>query len=228
MQRWEVLKRDFLSLRMKAERKCGRNRNSDLWQSRQSGSAEAELHIFGNEDRVLVGTAELHIFGSQGRAEDWRRNFKSLAVQAEMTCESGTSHLWKSWQKKVRKRILRSLEVLAERSAESGTSDICQSRQSRSAEAELQIFGSQRRTKVRNGTTHLFFSSQDKAETELQTVGSQGRAEVRNRNFSSKAEVRKQNLTSLTGSYPTDCHCQRWKIALVTFILKNNVKIMCG
>ena len=150
MKRWEVRKHNFTSLRMKTERKCGRSRNSDLWQSRQSGSVEAELHIFGNEDRVLVETP----------------NFRSLAVKAEQKYGSETSHLWRSRQRwhaeaeevlteKVWKRNLRSLEVLAERSAERGTSDICQSRQSWSEEAELLIFGSQRRTEVRNGTTHL-------------------------------------------------------------------------
>ena len=83
--------------------------------------------------------AKLHIFGGPGRDDMRKRNFTSLEVLTE----------------KVRKGNLRSLEVLAERSTESGTSDICQSRQSRSAEAELQIFGSQRRMEVRNGTTHL-------------------------------------------------------------------------
>ena len=89
-------KRNFTSLRMKAERKCGRNRYSVLWQSRQSGSAEAELHIFGNEDRVLVETPNFRFFGSQSRAEVRKRSFTSLEVQAETTCGSGTSHLWKS------------------------------------------------------------------------------------------------------------------------------------
>ena len=154
MQRWEVQKRNFISLRMEGERKSGRSRNSDLWHSRHSGSAKAEHHIFGNEDGVLVETP----------------NFRSLAVKAERKYRSETSHLWRSRQRwhaeaklhllevlteKVRKRNLRSSEVLAEQRAESETSDTCQSRQSRSAEAELQIFDSQRKTEVWNGTTHL-------------------------------------------------------------------------
>ena len=56
-------------LAVNAERKCGRG-TSDLWQSRQSGNAEAEHKVFG----------------SQGRAEVWKRNFRSLAVKTERKC----------------------------------------------------------------------------------------------------------------------------------------------
>ena len=56
-------------LAVNAERKCGRG-TSDLWQSRQSGNAEAEHQVFG----------------SQGRAEVWKRNFRSLAVKTERKC----------------------------------------------------------------------------------------------------------------------------------------------
>ena len=78
-----------------------------------------------------------------------KRNCKSLEVQAEMKCGSGTSHLLKSWQNKCGKRNFRSLPVKTERKCGSRTSHIWQSRQSGSAEAEPQIFGSQWRTKVR-------------------------------------------------------------------------------
>ena len=61
----------------------GEAENSDLWQYRQSGSAVAELHIFGNEDRVLVETP----------------NLRSLAVKAERKYGSETSHLWRSRQR---------------------------------------------------------------------------------------------------------------------------------
>ena len=44
--RAEVWRHNFTSLRMKAGRKCGKSGTSDLWQSRQSGNAEAKLHIF--------------------------------------------------------------------------------------------------------------------------------------------------------------------------------------
>ena len=81
--------------------------------------------------------------------------------------------------------------------------------QNESADVELQICG-----------------SKDRAEAELHIFGSQGRAEVRKRNIRSladkaekkcgsgisdnpvKLDVRKQILTSLTGPYPTDFHCQ--------------------
>ena len=96
---------------------------SDLWQSRQSRSAEAQLHIFEspgrdemrkwtypylevlveqvwkmNEifrslDRAEVQKAELQIFGSQDRAEVRKRNFTSLEVPAEMKCGSGHPYL---------------------------------------------------------------------------------------------------------------------------------------
>ena len=38
-------KRNFTFLAVNAERKCGRG-TSDLWQSRQSGNAEAEHQVF--------------------------------------------------------------------------------------------------------------------------------------------------------------------------------------
>ena len=79
-----------------------------------------------------------------------------------------------------RKQNFRSLAVKAERKCGSGTSGLWQSRQSRSLEAEFQIF-----------------SCQDRAEVALQIFDSPV-----------KLDVRKQSLTSLTGPYPTDCHCQ--------------------
>ena len=59
-------KRNFTFLAVNAERKCGRG-TSDLCQSRQSGNVEAEHQVFG----------------SQGRAEVWKRDFRSLAVETE-------------------------------------------------------------------------------------------------------------------------------------------------
>ena len=108
-----------------------------------------------------------------------KAKLQSLDVQAEMKCGSGTSHLWKSWQSKCGKRNFRSLSVKAERKCGSRTSHIWQSRQIGSAEAELHIFGSQSRTKVR---TWNFRSLAVKAERKCRsgTSGfcSQGRAEV--------------------------------------------------
>ena len=118
---------------MKADLKC---ETTDLLQSRQKGSAEAELPIFGNEGRVLVekpifrslavkierqsrlsesAEAKLKIFGSPGRDEMRKRNFTSLEVLAEQ----------------VRKA---ELQIFASQ---------------RNAEAELHIFGSQGRAEVR-------------------------------------------------------------------------------
>ena len=61
--------RNFTFLAVNAEQKSGRG-TSDLCQSRQSGNVEAEHQVFG----------------SQGRAEAWKRNFRSLAVKTERKC----------------------------------------------------------------------------------------------------------------------------------------------
>ena len=112
----------FTSLGMKADLKC---ETTDLLQSMQKGSVEAELPIFGNEGRVLV---EKPIFRSLAVKTErmQKRNCKSLEVQAEMKCGSGTSHLWKSWQNKCGKRNFRSLPVKVERKRGSRTSHIWQ------------------------------------------------------------------------------------------------------
>ena len=67
---------------MKADLK---RKTTDILQSKQKGSAEAELpiFIFGNEGRVLV---EKLIFGS-------------LAVKTERKSKSGTANLRKSRQR---------------------------------------------------------------------------------------------------------------------------------
>ena len=65
---------------MKADLK---RKTTDILQSKQKGSAEAELPIFGNEGRVLV---EKLIFGS-------------LAVKTERKSKSGTANLRKSRQR---------------------------------------------------------------------------------------------------------------------------------
>ena len=57
----EVWRHTFTSLQMKAARKCGKSGTSDLWQSRQSGNAEAKLHIFGRPGRdELCGIVNPH------------------------------------------------------------------------------------------------------------------------------------------------------------------------
>ena len=64
---------------MKTDLKC---ETTDLLQSRQKGSAEAELPIFDNEGRVLVE----------------KPIFRSLAVKIKRKCRSETANLWKSRQ----------------------------------------------------------------------------------------------------------------------------------
>ena len=218
---------NYRSFAVKAEGKCGGG-TSDIWQWRQSVSGEVDLQIFGSQDWAKVQ----------------KRNCKSLEVQAEMKCGSGTSHLWKSWQNKCGKRNFRSLPVKAERKCRSRISHIWQSRQGVRAEAELHIFAERKcgrgnfrslavkterkrnfrslavkaEQKCGSGTSGLWQSSQRRSvEAEFQIFSRQDRA-----------EVRKQILTSLTGPYPTDCHWQCWRITLLTAILKDNVKTMCG
>ena len=66
-------------------------------------------------------------------------------------------------------------------------------------EAELHILRRIGRAEVRNGfhVTPLVVRPNGSAGAELQVFGSPV-----------KLEVWKQNFTSLTGPYPTDCHCQ--------------------
>ena len=215
---------------VKAEGKCGGG-TTHIWQWRQSVCGEADLHIFGSQDWAKVQ----------------KRNCKSLEVQTEMKCGSGTSYLLKSWQNMCGKRNFRSLPVKTERKCGSRTSHIWQARQSGNAEAELHIFGSQCRTKVRtwnfrslavkaerkcgSGTSGFWQLRQSRSvEAEFQIFSRQDRAEVQSSTFDSpvKLDVQKQILTDLTGPYPTDCHCQCWRISLLTAILKDNVKTMCG
>ena len=87
--RAEVRKQNFTYLAVKAERKC-RSGTSHFWQSMQNESAGVVLQICGSKDRA---EAELHIFGTQGRAEVWKRNFRSLAVKTERKCGSSTADL---------------------------------------------------------------------------------------------------------------------------------------
>ena len=172
---------------------------SDLWQSRQSRSAEAEFHIFGSPGRgemrkwtyphleVLVEQVRKknEIFRSPGRAEV--RKPELLIFGSKGRAE-------------LRKRSFRPLNVLEE--------------QSWCAEAELHIVGSQGRTEVRKQN---FTSYEELAEQKCGTdfmshhwVRPNGSAGAEFQIFESptKFEVWKHtSLTSLTGPYPTDCHC---------------------
>ena len=85
----------FTSLGMKADLKY---ETTDLLQSMQKGSVEAELPIFSNEGRVLVE----------------KPIFSSLAVKTERKCRSETANLWKSRQRWNAEADFTSLEILAE------------------------------------------------------------------------------------------------------------------
>ena len=137
--------RNFSSLAVMAERKCG-STISHFWQLKQSVSGEAELQIFD----------------SQGRAEVPKRNFTFLEVLAEMkwtytsleeVVEQVGKRNLRSFEflaeqkfgkpnvtslpvKAARKRTFRPLEVLAEQNCGSWISYLWQSRQDGSAEAE--------------------------------------------------------------------------------------------
>ena len=136
---------------MKADLKC---ETTDLLQSMQKGSVEAELPIFGNE-RVLVEKPII----------------RSLVVKTERKCRSGTSHPWKSWQNKCGKRNFRSLPVgraeaweqnftyfavKAERKCGSGTSPFWQSMQNESATWNFRSLAVKAERKCGSGTSGLW------------------------------------------------------------------------
>ena len=231
---------NYRSFAVKAEGKCGCG-TSHIWQWRLSVSGEADLQIFGSQDWAKVQ----------------KRNCKSLEVQAEMKCGSGNSHLWKSWQnncvkrnfrffpvKAERKQNFRYLAVKAERKCGSGTSHFWQSSQNKRADVELQIFGSKDTAEAEL----QIFGSQDRADVRKRNIrslavkaeqkwGSRISAVKTERNCgsstadlwqSSQAGPAEADLNIFDRPYPTDCHCQCWRITLLTAILKDNVKIMYG
>ena len=143
---------------MKADLKC---ETTDLLQSRQKGTVEAELQIFGSEGRVLV---EKPIFrslavkterkcrsetASPGRDEMRKRNFTSLEVLAEQVRKEELQIFASQDRAEVREQTFTYLAVKAERKCGSGTSHFWQSMQNESADVELQIFGSQCRAEMR-------------------------------------------------------------------------------
>ena len=82
------------------------------------------------------------------------------------------------------------------------------------AEAELQIFGRQGRAEVRKWSIRsLVVKAEQKcgsgiSDLELSRQTRSAEASLQIFDSSVKLDVRKQILTSLTGPYPTDCHCQ--------------------
>ena len=198
MRSFEVLaerkygKLNFRSLAVKAEQKCG-SRTSHLWKSRQRWNAEVDLPIFGSPGRTSAKMNE--IFRSPGRAE---------VRKAELQIFGSKDRA------ELRKRSFRPLKVLAELKCRSWTSDRWQPRQDRSAGAELHILRRIGRAQVRNWlhVTSLVVRPNGSAGAEFQIFGSPV-----------TLEVWKQNFTSLTSSYPTDCHWQCWQITLLTAII---------
>ena len=188
----------------------GNGGRSEMWnyrflQSRQKGNAEAEIPVFGNEDRVLVE----------------KPIFRSVAVKTEQKYRSETAHLWKSrrrWNAKAERHIFGSP---GRTSAESGTSDLCQSRQSGSAKQNFIYLAVNAERKCGSGTSHFWqsmqnestdmklqiFGSKDRAEAELQIFGSQGSAEAEHQVFGSqgRAEVWKRNFRSLAVKTEQKC-----------------------
>ena len=142
---------------MKADPKC---ETTDLLKSRQKGSLEAELPIFGNEGRVLVEKPifrssavkierKCRSFGSPGRDEMRKQNFTSLEILAEQV-RKAKLHIFATQNRaEVREQNFTYLAVKTERRCGSGTSHFWQSMQNESADVELQIFGSQGRAEMR-------------------------------------------------------------------------------
>ena len=174
----------FTSLGMKADLKC---ETTDLLQSMQKGSVEAELPIFGNKGRVLVE----------------KPIFRSLAGKTDRKCRSETANLWKSRQRwnaevlaeQVQKAELQIFASQGRAEAREQNFTYLAVKASGSAEAELHIFGSQCRTKVRtwnfrslavkaerkcgSGTSGLWQSRHSRSVgAEFQIFSRQDRAEV--------------------------------------------------
>ena len=140
-----------------------------------------------------------------------KRNFRSLPVKAERKCRSRFSHIWRSRQSgsaEARPYFWQSMQN------ESADVELQIFGSKDRAEAELQIFGSQGRTEVRNRNIRSWHSRQSRSveakfqtfEPSRQSGSAEAAMEIFDRQI--KLDVRKQILTSLTGQYPSDCHCQ--------------------
>ena len=164
-----------------------------FWQSRQSRSAEEELHIFGSPGRdemwkwtftsleVLVEQVRkrnLRSFEVLAEQKFEKRNFTYLAVKAERKCGSEPQTFRSPGRAEVRKLNFRSLAVKAGRKCASGTSHLWKNWQSRSAD---------------QNSCHI--------------MGSQCRAEMQKRKFTSQVvqAVRKLSLRSLAVNAERKC-----------------------
>ena len=142
-------KRNFRSLAVKAEHKCGSG-TSHLWKSRLTWNAASGLTHIWQSRQSTSAEAELHIFGSPGWHEmrKWTYPYLEILVEQvrkknEIFRNPGRAEVRKAEllifgskdRAELRKQSFRPLNVLTE--------------QSWCAEAELHIVGSQGRTEVR-------------------------------------------------------------------------------
>ena len=114
----EVWKRNFTSLEVPAEMKCGSGPSHlwkswsnkcvsgiwDLSKSWQNRSLESQTSHLCQSRQSRSVEAKLQTFRSLGRDEVRKLNFISLAVKVGVKCGSGTSHLWKNWQSRSAER----------------------------------------------------------------------------------------------------------------------------
>ena len=169
----------FTSLGMKADLKC---ETTDLLQSMQKGSVEAELPIFGNEGRVLVE----------------KPIFRSLAVKTERKCRSETA-IGSPGRDEMRKRNFTSLEVLAEQVRKAELQIFASKGRAEAREQNFTYLAvkAERKCGCRSGTSHFWQSMQNKsADVELQIFASQGRAEMWKPNIRSLAVKAEQKCGS--------------------------------
>ena len=170
----------FTSLEMKADLKC---ETTDLLQSMQKGSVEAELPIFGNEGRVLVE----------------KPIFRSLAVKTERKCRSETANLGSPGRDEMRKRNFISLEVLAEQVRKAELQIFASKGRAEAREQNFTYLAVKAERKCGYGseTSHFWQSMQNEsADVELQIFASQGRAEMWKRKIRSLAVKAEQKCGS--------------------------------
>ena len=141
--------------------------------------------------RTYGGTeeAELHIFGSQGKAEVWKRNFRSSEVLAKMKCGS-------------------------DRTSVEDERDLSSPGRAEVRKAELQMFGIQGSAEVRkrnftslkvpaemkcgSGLTHTWKSWQNKCGRRKRSFEVQTERKYEKRNFRSLAAKAEQKCGSGT------------------------------
>ena len=134
-------KRNCKSLEVQAEMKLG-SETSHLWKSWQNKCGKRDFRFLPVKTEQKSGSAEaeLHIFGSQGRVKARKRNFIFLAVKAERMCGRGFQIFGS------KDRAEAELQIFG---SQGRAADLYQSRQGRSVKAENQIFSRQDGAEVR-------------------------------------------------------------------------------